>query len=148
MECGDGYSGLLVDLRSGFKPGQRNDGFGSFGSFGSIKSSPTNSKNSHISGFVMKDTKFVASDFDSNGSVELLMMKSAKSANVNMSKSIKGEINKYSGMIKLAKKNNKSKQSKARGKIIKSYFREAESLGHIDSGSNKINNLISYDAQS
>jgi len=50
-------------------------------------------------------------------------------------------------MINLAKKNNKSKQSKARGKIINSYFREAESLGHIEGdsgGSNKINNLISH----
>ena len=73
--------------RSGFKrdtktqDNEMKNGYGSFGSVGSIKSSPKNSKKSRKSGVV---EKFEAdSDFDSNGSVELLMMKSTKSAKMH-----------------------------------------------------------------
>lgn len=89
---------------------------------GSIRSSPRNS-------FIEK----AASDHNgSEESVELLMMKSAKSANLDCEwREQKSRMN--SGLVKLAKK--KRNISKAenlynmkRGKIINSYFRDSETL--------------------
>lgn len=87
--------------RSGFKrdtktqDNEMKNGYGSFGSVGSIKSSPKNSKKSRKSGVV---EKFEAdSDFDSNGSVELLMMKSTKSAKMHHNLTDL-ENRRYSGM--------------------------------------------------
>ena len=96
---------------------------GSFGSFGSIKSHHQNSKHS--------------SNFHSSAGEELLI-KSAMSAKDQLNKKDKFRQN---SVLDDNYKQKLNKFSKQRGKIINSYFREAESLGH-DSGSNKISNLI------
>jgi hypothetical protein len=70
------------------------------------------------------------------------MMKSAKSAKDNKMNKAKSEFQQNSEMGK--KKQKQYKWSKQRGKIINNYFRDAESLGHVSEGSNKISNLIEH----
>lgn len=137
--------------RSGFKretktqDNEMKNGYGSFGSVGSIQSSPKNSKKSRKSGVVEKIE--ADSDFDSNGSVELLMMKSTKSAKIHLNQTDL-ETRRYSGLAmrekqaKPSRNYHKANHVKSRRNMV-GYFKDSESLGHNDSGSNKISNLIS-----
>ena len=135
----------------GFKSGREKDdkeqktrkNYGSFGSFGSINKSSERKSNK-------QPRVLTGSDFDSNGSVEMLMMKSAKSANVALNKAksemrgfAKGGFRRDLRQHKSGNAKNKSVFEKNQQQKIKSYFREAESLGHMESGSFKIGNIVS-----
>lgn len=99
-KTGNNSDNLRVN-QSGFKretyDNELKNGYTSFGSMGS---SPKNSKGSRKSGVV---ANFCGeSDFDSNSSVELLMMKSNKSANLHLSHTDL-ENRRYSGFAQRAK---------------------------------------------
>lgn len=112
--------------------------FGSICSFRSIKRN--GSQNSQKQG-TRPNNQF---DYDSNESVELLMMKSAKSANVDLM--IRPENNKRRNSVfgkvpksYLTKTNKVNKQSKAR-EIMRSYFMDTDSIG--DNGSETPKNYL------
>ncbi len=124
----------------GAKTGLHREGFhggdsfgGSFGDMmaGSIKSSSSDSND--IKNCIEK-LPAASENGSSNQSVELLMQKSAKSANIDFNWGQNFSKKKKSGLVKLAKsKTNKiSNQlniyNQKRGKIINSYFRDSESL--------------------
>lgn len=126
------------------RPGSRHGySFGSICSFRSIKRN--GSQNSQKEG--VRGRSNIADDFDynSNESVEMLMMKSAKSANVGLVQ-IRPEANKrrHSGFGKLTKKskpnwNNKLSKSNQlkKFKIMKSYFEDTDADALGDDGSHK-----------
>lgn len=83
-------------------------------------------------------------DYDSNESVELLMMKSAKSANVDLMtrpennkrrNSVFGKLPK-SHLTKTNKVNKQSKAAQKRGEIMRSYFKDTDSIGENESETN------------